>query len=165
MRKYTLFVVFAFSATAWAQTLDVPAKPVTRDAMSADDLVLPAPGEPYSENSVYNAAGIEVKPEYPGGIEQFYRYISEKVKVSADDNFTGGKVIVSFVVEKDGSLADVKILRDSARFGMAGEVVRVLKSSPKWAPGQQNGNTVRTMFTLPVVIAMPVAENENAKKK
>ena len=107
------------------------------------------------DNNIYNTAGIEVKPDFPGGIAKFYSYIQRTFQPVEDENFPGGKVFVSFVVEKDGSLTDIKILRD-AGFGTGKEAERVLKKCPKWVPGEQNGKKVRVLYSLP--ISLPKGE-------
>ncbi|MBC7655056.1 MAG: energy transducer TonB, partial [Oligoflexus sp.] len=93
------------------------------------------------DNSVYNLAGIEVKPEFPGGIEKFYNFISKNYQTPEEEGLKG-KVFVSFVVEKDGSLTDIKVLRDIG-YGTGKEAIRVLNKCPRWAPGEQNGKKVR----------------------
>mgnify|MGYP003411423114 CR=1 FL=1 len=62
-----------------------------------------------------------------------------------------GKVFVSFVVEKDGSLTDIKVIRDIG-YGTGKEAIRVLKQCPKWNPGEQNGKKVRVLYSLPINI-------------
>jgi periplasmic protein TonB len=105
------------------------------------------------DNSVYSTAGIEVQPTFQGGIEKFYKYVANNY-VTPDDLDTNGKVFVSFVVEKDGSLTDIKVLRDIG-FGTGAEAIRVLKRSPKWTPGEQNGKKVRVQYSLPISIQAP----------
>jgi periplasmic protein TonB len=102
------------------------------------------------DNNIYNSAAIEVKPEFPGGIAAFYKFIGANYK-TPDVAGLKGKLIIAFVVDKDGSLTDIKILRDIG-FGTGTEAVRVLKLSPKWIPAEQNGQTVRCAFTLPINI-------------
>jgi len=102
------------------------------------------------DNSIYNTAGIEVKPDFPGGIANFYKYIGRNYQVPEEDGLKG-KVFVSFVVEKDGSLTDIKVIRDIG-YGTGKEAIRVLKSSPKWTPGEQNGKKVRVLYSLPITI-------------
>ena len=99
---------------------------------------------------VYNMAGIQVKPSFPGGMEKFYQFIGKNYKTPEEDGLKG-RVIVSFTVEKDGSLTDIKVLRDIG-YGTGEEAVRVLKKSPKWAPGEQNGKKVRCTYQLPITI-------------
>ncbi len=102
------------------------------------------------DNSIYNTAGIEVKPEFPGGLAKFYDYIRKNYQ-APDEEGLNGKVFVSFVVEKDGSLTDIKVIRDIG-YGTGKEAIRVLKSSPKWSPGEQNGKKVRVLYSLPINI-------------
>lgn len=102
------------------------------------------------DNNIYNAAGIEVKPEFPGGMEKFYKFVKDNFRTPEDT--PGGRMIVSFVVEKDGSLTDIKVPRPAGP-GTAEEAIRMLKRCPRWVPAEQNGRKVRCMFTLPIVIA------------
>ncbi len=102
------------------------------------------------DNSIYNTAGIEVKPEFPGGMTKFYDYIRKNYQ-APDEEGLNGKVFVSFVVEKDGSLTDIKVIRDIG-YGTGKEAIRVLKSSPRWSPGEQNGKKVRVLYSLPINI-------------
>lgn len=101
-----------------------------------------------SDNTIYNTAGIEVKPEFPGGMDQFYKFISENF-ITPKGEKLAGKVYVTFVVEKDGSLTDIKVLRDIG-YGTGKEAIRVLKISPKWKPAEQNGQKVRCSYSLPI---------------
>ncbi|MFC6876682.1 energy transducer TonB [Flavobacterium myungsuense] len=102
------------------------------------------------DNSVYNTAGIEVKPDFPGGMEKFYKFVGKNYQTPEEEGLKG-KVFVSFVVEKDGSLTDIKVIRDIG-YGTGKEAVRVLKSCPKWTPGEQNGKKVRVLYSLPINI-------------
>jgi protein TonB len=102
------------------------------------------------DNSIYNTAGIEVKPDYPGGIEKFYKFVSKNYQTPEEEGLKG-KVFVSFVVEKDGSLTDIKVIRDIG-YGTGKEAIRVLKSCPRWTPGEQNGKKVRVLYSLPINI-------------
>lgn len=105
------------------------------------------------DNTVYNMAGIEVKPEFPGGIEKFYKFVGNNYKVP-DEEGLKGRVFVSFVVEKDGTLTDIKVLRDIG-YGTGAEAIRVLKKSPRWQPAEQNGRKVRCSYQLPISITAP----------
>lgn len=102
------------------------------------------------DDQIYNTAGIEVKPDFPGGIDKFYKFIGKNYRVPEESGLKG-KVFVSFVVEKDGSLTDIKVLRDIG-YGTGKEAIRVLKSCPKWTPGEQNGKKVRVLYSLPISI-------------
>jgi protein TonB len=102
------------------------------------------------DNTVYNTAGIEVKPDFPGGIEKFYRFVGNNYQTPEEEGLKG-KAYVTFVVEKDGSLTDIKVLRDIG-YGTGKEAIRVLKKCPKWTPGEQNGKPVRVLYSLPITI-------------
>jgi periplasmic protein TonB len=103
-----------------------------------------------SDENVYNTAGIEVKPDYPGGISEFYKFVGKTYKVPNVKGLSG-KVFVSFVVEKNGKLTDIKVLRDIGH-GSGQEAIRVLKKCKKWTPGFQNGKEVRVLYSLPINI-------------
>ena len=101
------------------------------------------------DNTIYSQAGIEVKPDFPGGIDKFYKFIGNNYTTPEDA--PAGKVYITFVVEKDGSLTDIKVLRDIG-YGTGKEAIRVLKKSPRWTPGVQNGKPVRVLYSIPIVI-------------
>src|SRR6476660_6114658 len=109
-------------------------------AFAQDNLpITVAPQEsPAEDTNVYNTAGIEGKPEFPGGIQKFYSFIGQNYRTPEHPEMESGKVLVKFVVEKDGSLTDFKILHDIG-YGSGEEAIRVLQKSPKWTPGRQNG--------------------------
>lgn len=94
---------------------------------------------------------VEQDPEFPGGVEALYKYIQSNIKYPqlAKENNITGRVFVTFVVEKDGSVSNVKAARDIGG-GCGAEAVRVVKSMPKWKPGKQRGKAVRAAYTLPV---------------
>ena len=108
------------------------------------------PAEIVDDNNIYSNAGIQVSPEFPGGLPKFYKFVSNNYRTPEEDGLAG-KVYVSFVVEKDGSLTDIKVVRDIG-FGTGKEAIRVLKSCPKWTPGEQNGKKVRVLYSLPITI-------------
>lgn len=94
---------------------------------------------------------VEEEPEFPGGMEALYKYLGESIKYPqlAKENNIEGKVYVTFVVEKDGSIANPRILRDIGG-GCGNEAIRVVKAMPKWKAGKQRGKNVRVQFNLPV---------------
>lgn len=102
------------------------------------------------DNKVYNQTDLEEKPDFPGGMEKFYKFIGMNFQTPEEDGLKG-KVYVTFVVEKDGSLTDIKVLRDIG-FGTGKEAIRVLNKCPKWTPGEQNGMKVRVLYSLPITI-------------
>lgn len=101
-------------------------------------------------NEVFVA--VQVRAEYPGGMAAFNKqFISRFRTPDIDSGVKRIQVIVQFIVEKDGSLTDIKVARDPG-YGAGKEAVRVLKSMPKWKPAIQNNRTVRSQFTLPITI-------------
>lgn len=109
--------------------------------------------EQEDDNTIYNSAGIEVQPEFPGGNKILFTFISKNFKYTDEmkENEVKGRVVASFVVEKDGSLSDIKVIR-SIGYGTEDEVLRILKSMPKWIPGEQNGKKVRCSYLIPIMI-------------
>lgn len=108
------------------------------------------PADVVEDTNIYSSAGIEVKPDFPGGIEKFYKYVGNNYRAPEEEGLKG-KVYVTFVVEKDGSLTDIKVIRDIG-YGTGQEAIRVLKKCPKWNPGEQNGKKVRVLYSLPITI-------------
>ena len=92
---------------------------------------------------------VEDMPQFPGGNVQ--RWISKNVKypILAQENGIQGKVFIQFVIEKDGSITDVKVMR-GVDASLDKEAIRVVKSMPKWKPGKQRGKPVRVSYTLPI---------------
>lgn len=102
-----------------------------------------------SDDQVFTV--VETDPEFPGGMEALYQYIANNIQYPqlARDNGIYGKVYLTFVIEKDGRITNIKILRDIGG-GCGAEAVRVVKSMPRWTPGKQQGKPVRVQFNLPV---------------
>jgi len=100
---------------------------------------------------VYDLAGVEEMPSFPGGTEKLYKFLGEKIKYPEFElsNEITGTVYVQFVVGKDGKIRDVSVLR-SVSNGLDGEAVRVIKLLPAWNPGKQNGKPVSVKYILPV---------------
>ncbi len=95
---------------------------------------------------------IDNNPEPPGGIEGYLKYLHENIIMPKDavDAGVNGTVYLSVVVQKDGSITDVKIKKDTAGHGCAEEAMRVIKNMPKWRPGTMKGQPVAVRFTIPV---------------
>jgi protein TonB len=103
-----------------------------------------------SDNLIYDIKGLDLKPDFPGGRDEFFKFIAKNYR-TPDVKKLNGKVYVTFIIEKDGSLTDIKVLRDIG-YGTGKEAIRVLELSPKWSPGEQNGKKVRCTFSLPIAI-------------
>lgn len=98
---------------------------------------------------------VEQMPEYPGGEDSLYAFLARNIKypTEARDKGTTGVVIVKFVVEKDGSVSGIKVLRDIGD-GCGQEAIRVLQLMPRWKPARQSGKPVRCEFTLPIMFKL-----------
>ena len=109
-----------------------------------------APEEEEEEEVVFVV--VESMPEFPGGQQALFKYLGDNVKypVIAQENGIQGRVICQFVVNKDGSIVDIEVVRSGGDPSLDKEAVRVIKSMPKWKPGKQRGKPVRVKFTLPV---------------
>ena len=94
---------------------------------------------------------VEDMPAFPGGMEAMIQFISSNIKYPADakKQKVDGRVLVNFVVEKDGSITEVKVIKPTFP-SLDAEAVRVVKAMPKWKPGYQKGQAVRVQFTMPI---------------
>lgn len=98
---------------------------------------------------------VEKQPEFPGGPSVMMKYLGDNIRypVIAQENGIQGRVTCNFVVERDGSITDVQVVRGIDP-SLDKEAVRVIQSMPKWKPGEQRGKPVRVRFTLPVVFRL-----------
>jgi periplasmic protein TonB len=107
---------------------------------------------------------VEKGPEFPGGVDGFLRFIAKNVRYPADAREINkqGKELIQFIVEKDGSVSNVKVLRPLLP-SMDKEAIRVVSSSPKWKPGMQHGQVVRVAYVVPIsfTISTHVYINKN----
>ena len=124
------------------------------EILKAKDVIAePEPPKHEEENKVFDI--VEQQPLFPGGPAALMKYLSENTKypVVAQENGVQGRVTVQFVVEKDGSISDVHVLR-GVDPSLDKEAVRVVKSMPRWTPGKQNGITVRVNYRVPVLFRL-----------
>ena len=91
----------------------------------------------------------EVYPKYPGGPEKMFEFIADNLRWPDDDACIQGRVVVSFIVEKDGSLTDIKVEKSIDPL-FDKEAVRVVKTMPKWEPGMWNGKPARVKYCIPI---------------
>ena len=105
--------------------------------------------QPVNKNSVYDV--VEQMPSFPGGISGLRTYLNQNIRYPAEaqENCVQGRVVVSFVVEKDGHISDVTVLR-SVDPSLDKEAVRVIRNMPRWTPGKQGGEPVRVRYNVPV---------------
>ena len=105
-----------------------------------------------SKQNVYDM--VEQMPEFPGGMPAMIDFLQANLKYPEDaiKQNVGGRVLVMFVVEPDGSLSNVGVARKVFP-SLDAEAIRVVKTMPKWKPGKEKGKPVRVNFTLPVVFS------------
>lgn len=152
--KYALFVLPAFALLVAGNISCSQDVSQTEDAK--EEVVAPvspeakeAPADSTAKEEVFMVA--EQMPEFPGGMKEMLKFLQENVKYpeNAMKNNVQGRVIVQFVVEKDGTPTEFKVLR-SVDPDLDAEALRVMKAMPKWKPGMQKGQVVRVKFTVPV---------------
>jgi TonB family protein len=132
----------AISCTAHAQ------QPPPKTPKEPDyDIIPEPPRDTIPVNGVYKA--VDHEPEFPGGYAAFNRFLAKKLKYPKTNIDAQGKVFVQFIVEKDGSLSNIHVIRGLAA-ELDAEAIRVMKLSPKWHPGSQNRKHVRVLYNLPI---------------
>lgn len=152
--KYALFVLPAFALLVAGNISCSQDASQTEDAK--EEVVAPvspeakeAPADSTAKEEVFMVA--EQMPEFPGGMKELLKFLQDNLKYpeNAMKNNVQGRVIVQFVVEKDGTPTEFKVLR-SVGPDLDAEALRVMKAMPKWKPGMQKGQVVRVKFTVPV---------------
>ncbi|MBQ9094360.1 MAG: energy transducer TonB [Prevotella sp.] len=120
---------------------------------AVEEIAAPEPPKHEEENKVFDV--VEQMPAFPGGPAALMQYLSSHVKYPAvaEENGISGRVTVQFVVERDGSVTDVRTMK-SVDPSLDREAERVVKSMPKWIPGKQNGSPVRVKYFVPVVFRL-----------
>lgn len=119
-----------------------------------EDSLLPPPftpligcGPPSPNSRVFDIP--EIEPQFPGGVVELKKFIQENIRYPEGDVSVQGRVYVSFVIEKDGCVTHVKIMRGVSE-KMDQEALRLVSSMPKWIPGQNNGKVVAAKVRLPI---------------
>ena len=135
MVKYYLFLLLIFySLSTKAQTR------VVLKGLEADTLIF------------YKA---EHSPEFPGGLDKFVAYLAKNIKYPKEAiNDIQGRIIVQMIIEKNGSISNVKLLNVRSK-ALDQEIARVLLSSPKWKPGTVHGKPVRVNYPIPITCLIP----------
>ena len=123
--KHLLLLIFLFSSVAYSQE-------ITRN------------------DSIFKSQNLDQKSEFVGGIAKFYQFVAKNYRVPEEEGLEG-KIIVEFVVEKDGSLTNLNLIQDVG-FGSGERMLELLKKCPKWNPGKKDGNAVRSLYSIPVTI-------------
>ena len=124
------------------------------DVLRSKTLLVSEPVKPREEeNKIFTV--VEQMPSFPGGMGALMQYLSKNIKYPpfAEENNIQGRVICTFVVERDGSVTDIHIAK-GVDPSLDKEAIRVVSGMPKWIPGRQNGQSVRVKYTLPVTFRL-----------
>lgn len=154
--KYALFMVPAFALLVAGNTSCSQGAYEKQDAKEetvAPDSVVAVPTDSVAKDEVFMVA--EQMPEFPGGMKELLKFLQDNLKYpeSAMKKNVQGRVIVQFVVEKDGTPTEFNVVR-SVDPDLDAEALRVLKTMPKWKPGMQRGEVVRVKYTVPVTFRL-----------
>jgi protein TonB len=133
---------------------DVKGNDEAGEVLKAKEVIATEPVKPKEEeNKVFDV--VEQMPSFPGGQGALMNYLNSNIKypVIAEENGIQGRVVVQFVVGKDGSISNVHVVK-SVDPSLDKEAVRVVKNMPRWIPGKQNGQSVTVRYTLPVTFRL-----------
>ena len=108
-------------------------------------------------DSLTDSKRIEVEKKSSSGVSKFYKYITDNFRSPNVFNFPGGKEIVEFTIKTDGSVGDIKIIKDIG-YGVGKQITKILQKSPKWTPAVKDGQPIECTYTLPINI--PRGEDE-----
>lgn len=126
----------------------------TPDDMDEDDLLEEEKDEPINQNDddPETLRIVQELPQYPGGMTEFVKWLTKNLKypTAALRSKIEGKVMISFIVNTDGTISDIKVVKNAHRL-LDAEALRVAKLMPKWEPGKDHGKVCRTMVAIPIV--------------
>lgn len=148
-----LLSALALSLTLFACSNSTqPAKIVTPSKSSQAVATKTTPAQA-DTSKIFNI--VEKMPEYPGGINALMHYLATNIKYTAEARKAKvqGRVFVNFIIEKDGSISHVKVLKGIG-YGCDKEAVKAVENMPRWIPGQQRGKPVRVEYNLPVKFSL-----------
>ena len=154
MKTYSILFIFLFFGTTTIAQVEEE-----EDVFIIEEIEPEYEGEPIFDI-------VEIMPEFPGGKDALKQYLGENLIYprKAADKGIQGKVYVQFIVEKDGSITSIKILRGIGG-GCDEESVRVVKIMPKWEHGSQRGKPVRVRYTIPIVFKLTSPKEERQRKR
>lgn len=134
-------------------------------AIDNESLVIPATSVENSAPHMLVGDVVEDMPEFPGGSQKLLEYLKENTHYPeiAEKNGVQGRVVVTFTVEKDGSITEAKIVK-SVDQSLDEEAFRVVKSMPKWKPGMCNGEPTRVKYTVPITFRLPESNEDTTDR-
>jgi hypothetical protein len=103
------------------------------------------------DDAPYNYEDVEVRPEFPGGFNELMRFVGKNFKITEYEG-NGGTLKVAFIVEVDGTVSNIKVVKDLGE-GTGAEAKRVISLSPRWSSGEFRGKKVRVLYELPIKVA------------
>lgn len=173
----SMMFVISFSPDMLAQEKEkVPAQPKKVEVVNQDVDPPPPPPQPkkvtvvtivehqdqQDDTPIFTV--VEDMPMFPGGKEAMYKYLGENITYpsEAKKDSISGTVYVTYVVEKDGSVSNIRLLR-GVREDLDNEAMRVIKEMPKWTPGKQRGKAVRVQYNLPIKFVLNGDKKEEKK--
>jgi TonB family protein len=150
IKNYLIFALLLSASLCFGQVTNKEEIPPMPPPIEMPLVVEPKDQTPnLTEDGIHDY--VENPPSFEGGEEDVLEYISDNLEFpyEAKQNDISGRVITSFVVEKDGSLSNIRIIKDIGG-GCGKEAIRLLEEMPKWNPALQNGHLVRCRYTLPI---------------
>ena len=126
-------------------------------AMMAGSMMAQTPAQNDSiDNEIVEFTVVEQMPEFPGGQNGLIQYLSKNIMypIVAKENKIQGRTLVSFVVEKDGKISNVQVLRSSGDMMLDREAMRVIRTMPRWRPGYMKGQPVRVQYQIPITFKL-----------
>lgn len=103
------------------------------------------------DDAPYNYEEVEIRPEFPGGYNELMNFIGKNFKLAEYEGY-GGTLKIMFIIEADGTVTNIKVIKDLGD-GTGAEAKRVISLSPKWSSGENRGQKVRVLYELPIKIA------------
>ena len=123
-----------------------------QDSPQTTDTNVAPPSFKSVDEIIFAQTEVDQKATYPGGIEKFYKFVGKNLNLQKLEDFTG-KILISFAIEKDGSLTDIKAVQ-SQNLQAAEAAITMMNKSPKWIPARVNGKAVKSMYSLPISLEL-----------
>ena len=152
MKKLALILMAATAFVACTKQAEKQQTTPTEEIAVVEETIVEDADEVATEPLEEALPVAEQMPEFPGGMGELMKYLGENIQYpsKAKDNQWEGVALCQFIVEKDGSIKDAKILQSSGYPLLDTEALRVILNMPKWTAGMQNGDSVRVKFALPI---------------
>lgn len=152
MKKLALILMAAITCMACTKQAEKQQTTQTEEIAVVEETVVEEADDIATEPLEEALPVAEQMPEFPGGMGELMKYLGENIQypTKAQDNHWEGVAVCQFVVEKDGSINEAKILQSSGHELLDAEALRVILNMPKWTAGMQNGDSVRVKFALPI---------------